>query len=374
MVPFVDLGPVPVNCSAFARTPDEARAAATTQLRLARCSRCGFAQNTKFDPGLLEYDEGYDNSLGFSPAFASFEQELVGDLADRFGRRGGEVLEIGSGDGQFLSRLCRATDSHGTGFDPSWREGTNVDPQVVIHPRYYDETCVVPDADLICCRHVLEHLSQPTQLLRSLRRAAKPGSRLYLEVPNASHVFSTDDVWDLIYPHFGYFSAPSLRHVAISAGFAVEEVKKGFGGQFLSLHGSAPATGALPDAEEPDETEAALGLSDRFGRRLAERIAAWTERLQQWRSLSLTSALWGAGARAVTFLNVVPGAESVDLVVDSNPRKAGLHVPGTGHPVIPPSDPRLLTADKVIVMNPMYAAEIASRLVSLRSRADVVVV
>jgi hypothetical protein len=73
-------------------------------------------------------------------------------------------------------------------------------------------------------------------------------------------------------------------------------------------------------------------------------------------------------------LNVVPGAADVDLVIDSNPRKAGLHVPGTGQVVVSPDEPALRKADSVIIMNPMYLTEITDLLHQAGSAAQVVVV
>jgi SAM-dependent methyltransferase len=38
--------------------------------------------------------------------------------------------------------------------------------------------------DLVTCLHVLEHLSDPSEVLRSLRALARPGGLVYIELPN----------------------------------------------------------------------------------------------------------------------------------------------------------------------------------------------
>ena len=70
------------------------------------------------------------------------------------------------------------------------------------------------------------------------------------------------------------------------------------------------------------------------------------------------TALWGAGAKGVTFANLIDGSrELIDCVVDLNPLKQGHYLPGTGHPIV---SHQALTARGVstaILMNPNYREE-----------------
>jgi hypothetical protein len=50
--------------------------------------------------------------------------------------------------------------------------------------------------------------------------------------------------------------------------------------------------------------------------------------------------------------------QSIEYVVDVNPRKQGLYTPCTAHRVIAPEQLRHIKPDVVIVMNPVYADEI----------------
>ena len=75
--------------------------------------------------------------------------------------------------------------------------------------------------DLVCFRHVLENCDEPADFLRGLRRAlcAASDSVIYCEVPNAEAVFGGASLWDLIYPHVCYFSAPALQRLFANNGF-----------------------------------------------------------------------------------------------------------------------------------------------------------
>jgi hypothetical protein len=69
-------------------------------------------------------------------------------------------------------------------------------------------------------------------------------------------------------------------------------------------------------------------------------------------------AIWGAGAKGVTFANLVdPGCEFIDCIVDLNTNKIGNYIPGTGHPIVSYRELRDRGVTDVILMNPNYREE-----------------
>lgn len=363
------LGPVPVNCSAFAETAEAARNAPRGSIHLACCTSCGFVTNVAFNAGLVSYDAGYDNALDASPTFRDYEAALVDALIARWDLAGSRILEVGCGNGAFLSLLCRRSGSTGIGFDPSW-PGGETDPAVRIVPDFFEgEPAGDEPIDLLCCRHTLEHVERPLELMRAVRRAMGRRTGLYLEVPDAAHVLGSDDCWDLPYPHVGYYAAPSMRRLARESDMTVLGVESTFEDQFLSVHASA---GPVEATAQLEDASALIAQASRFKARLARRVACSAEQLDvQW-SAGRRLALWGAGARAVTWLNVVPGAKDIAVVIDANPHKWGRYVPGTGQKVVAPDDPVVRDVETVVVMNPVYQEEITARLCRSGSSADVV--
>ncbi|HKW45712.1 MAG TPA: hypothetical protein VJN22_08640, partial [Candidatus Eremiobacteraceae bacterium] len=92
----------------------------------------------------------------------------------------------------------------------------------------------------------------------------------------------------------------------------------------------------------------------------------WTQRLTAMRRKEKL-AIWGAGAKGVTFAGLVdPQAELIDAVVDVNPRKQGCFVPGTGHPIIAPRELSERGIGAALLMNPNYRAENEAILAELR--------
>ena len=63
--------------------------------------------------------------------------------------------------------------------------------------------------------------------------------------------------------------------------------------------------------------------------------------------------------------------ESVEHVVDINPRKHGRHVPGTGQRVVAPGALTTAPPDEVVVLNPLYVAEVQVQLAALGVTATV---
>ena len=74
------------------------------------------------------------------------------------------------------------------------------------------------------------------------------------------------------------------------------------------------------------------------------------------------------------FLNLIAPGREVTAVVDVNPNKVGLHLPGTGQQVVGPEAVAGDAVDHVLVMNPLYLDEISAQLAALGSRAEVIAV
>lgn len=74
-------------------------------------------------------------------------------------------------------------------------------------------------------------------------------------------------------------------------------------------------------------------------------------------------AIWGTGAKGVTFVNNVdPNCALVNCVIDVNPNKQRKFIPGAGHLVISPEEIEIHQINNIIVMNPNYFGEIKQSL------------
>jgi SAM-dependent methyltransferase len=360
---------VPVFCNVLWPTGEEAVEAPRGDVSLRFCSGCGMVHNAAFDPELVRYNPGYDNSLHYSPAFREFAGGLARRLIARHDLLGKRIVDIGCGKGEFLTLLCQGTGNHGVGFDPSYdgrANGSGSGRVSFVREYYSEEHAARTPADFICCRHVLEHLDDPARLLRTLERTP---ATLYFEVPDGGYMLREAAIWDVIYEHASYFTAPALRRLFEGFGFETLDLDSAFGGQYLYIEAARKGRPARPLGDAgAEELEP---LAARFRRRFAEKVGSWEARLAELRAGGRRVALWGAGSKGVTFLNVVPGGDGVPLVVDLNDRKQGRFVPGTGQQIRPPAALRTDPPDVVLAMNPLYVEEIRATLRELDVSADV---
>lgn len=366
---------LPAFCNVLLDNAEAARSVRRGDLKLVYCEDCSFLFNSDFDAAVLAYSPDYANSLSCSPSFGSFLQEMSVRLVEKHDLNDKTVLELGCGDGDFLTRLCTIGENRGFGFDPSYFGPNLVDAGkgVKFEARYYgSDDDVAPD--LVCSRHVLEHVEEPLEFVKLLAGAMKVSSgKLYIEVPNATYMLEKPAIWDLIYEHPGYFTDRALVAVAEKAGLNVTDAQPAFLDQFLyidadSMNGS---TGSFLDQTTDLETLDRLvsGFSDEF-----ERIVTrWNERLTSLATHGKQVVTWGAGSKGVTFLNLVR-AGNIEHIVDINPAKHGRFVPGTGQSVIGPESLVDHRPDIVLLMNGAYENEVKQQLVDLGVDAEVVVV
>jgi SAM-dependent methyltransferase len=174
--------------------------AATPDVTLHRCRRCGFAIFRPVLVGTTEFYEGI-TTTGESPYYTVEKWEFrqaVKDLKSRGCRR---VLDIGAGQGHFLDLLRRELpggECAGVEFNEEMAQRARARGHTV----YLDAAPDVLTAagagglfDAVCMFQVIEHVDDPLSFIGTALRLLKPGGLLILSVPdNAGPVrhFSAD--------------------------------------------------------------------------------------------------------------------------------------------------------------------------------------
>ncbi len=377
---FAELPDMPVHVGVLWASRDAARASRRGDVALAFCQSCGFVGNRAFDPSRVDYGLRYDNALHFSPTFRDYERHTAERLVERYDVRGRRVAEIGCGSGHFLSLICALGANRGIGFDPSYEPGgEKLAKGVRILREYYAEDHAEHEADLVCCRHVLEHIPAPRDFLDMVRRSLESNrdAVVYFEVPNAYLVLRDLSIWDVIYEHCNYFAAPALDSLFRSNGFEVIDLQESYGRQFLGIE--ARLAPEREPAREPrvDGDRDALGevadLVAKFADHVQQKREEWSDRLESFARAGSKSVIWGGGAKTVSFLNLVGAGDTIEWVVDINPGKQGSYIAGTGQPVVAPDRLVEIAPDVVVVMNPVYRGEIEAQLEQMGLRPEVLV-
>jgi SAM-dependent methyltransferase len=362
---FLELVNMPVSIGIQWDDPESAKSCSRGDLRLTFCSACGFIWNRKFNPAITEYSERYDNSLDYSPRFLEFESSLARRLVEEHAIRNKSVIELGCGKGHFLALLCEFGDNRGIGFDPSYqgeRISSPASSRITYVRDFYGENHINHAGDLICCRHVFEHIADPSDFLKTVRRTIGQNRKsvVYFEVPNVRFILERLSVWDIIYEHCNYFSRESLGAIFQRQGFDILRLEESYDAQYLSIEAR------LGDEQSPaissDEAKTLAAVVATFRTKLDERSDDWHRRLEGYRSMDAKVVIWGAGAKSVSFLNMLQISSEISYVVDINPHKHGKHLPGTGQRIVSPEFLAQYDPQVVILMNPIYRSEVYEQL------------
>jgi SAM-dependent methyltransferase len=358
LIHFLSRKQVPVHQNLLFDEQESATKIARGDLELIICEACGFIFNQAFDPSKLSYGEAYDNTQTWSPAFDEYLDGLTQYLMFERSIQNCRVVEVGCGKGQFLKKLIgneRAGNS-GYGFDPSYAgPASEFNGRLQFRKCYYGPECADIVADVVICRHVIEHIPEPLSLLRTIRQTMTGASppRIFFETPCVEWILRNQVIWDFFYEHCSYFSAASLTTAFEAVGFRVEKVHQSFGDQYLWLEAGI-------SIERPTITKQP-GSIPLFAKQFAiaegEVGKVFQEKVENLAARGRI-ALWGAGAKGVTFANLVdPERKWITCVVDLNPQKHGHYLPGTGHQIVDYRELADYGVTAAILMNPNYREE-----------------
>ena len=352
--------------------PDEAAAVECPRgdIRLGYCDACGLIENHAYEAELVHYSDAYENSLEGSPLFQEYQGTLAQEIIDRHGLHGKRVMEVGCGNGSFLLKLCEQNGNTGLGFDPSYPSElptSRLGGSVQFHRSYFGPGEEHPTVDLVVSRQVLEHIPEPRPFLSDVLKAGlAPGgdSAIVLEVPNTEATLRNLALWEVTYEHCTYFTRGSLARLLASCGFDVIHSEQTYADQFITLDArpTAAVTGEI--LAETEDLASLRKLALNFAANYSDHLLHWTQKLRSWAADGLNVALWGSGTRGISFLNLADKDRSIHTVIDVNPRKHGKHLPGTGQMIVGPDalKPGEHEPDVVLVVNPIYRAEIARDL------------
>ncbi len=358
---FYRVGQLPVHSVLLMRSREQAQGVARRDLDLCRCAGCGFVFNAAFDPDVHNYSPEYEETQHCSPTFDGFARDLTQRLFDEYELADKVVLEIGCGKGEFLYLLARLGVKRAIGIDPGYQELRLPEleqGQLEFIRDFYSEKYEHLAADFVCCRHTLEHIAPVQDFMRSVQRTTRgrPETVVLFEVPDNGRVLRSGAFWDIYYEHCSYFDAGSLDNLFRRSGFAVERVWLEFNDQYLLI-------AARPGGDSDASPKAAVEQEPvvEIAARLRASVSHWRDVVEESRRRDERIALWGGGSKAVAFLTTL-GVDGEVAVVDINPRKWGMFLPGTGHETSSPDGLREYRPDLVIVMNPAYVAEIQEEL------------
>lgn len=186
-------------------------------------------------------------------------------------------------------------------------------------------------ADLLIVRHVLEHAHDPSGFMKALGKLVNPGGKIVFEMPDCRKFVDACDysfVWE---EHISYFSQSTMKGFAFRNGFAVEEMLA-YPYPFEDSLIAVLTAGNASRETLPDEAE--IASARRFAAHFDSAKKAYRDYFSRLHASGKHIAVFGAGHLAAKFLNLFDLKDFFDYVIDDNPHKQGLAMPGSGLPIV----------------------------------------
>ena len=362
----------PLATIAWPSTAEEAQDMRLLPVRFVQCVSCTHVFNRSFSYDDVPYSEKPNRMFNQAAAWSGFVAGQAGEIARRLGDGAKTIVEIGYGDGSFLSTLAALLpQARLIGFDPNG--APSPESRIETHAALFDPGRHIAEfkPDMIVSRHVLEHIDDAIGFLEEISLQASLADReieTYFEVPCIDTAIAARRTVDFYYEHPSQFTTRSfatmLRLAAPEGSAAL--IGHGYDGEvvfaFTRLGGDDPRVAVAQDAEafaegvergENQIVEALNGL-----------IAAGNR-----------VAVWGGTGKSAAFLNRYDlDRVRFPVVVDSDIGKVGTFVPGTGQE-IRFRDHLLTDPHDVILIPPQWrAADIVREMRSFGIKAEVILI
>jgi SAM-dependent methyltransferase len=348
VLPFLDLGKTPLS-DGLVRPERLDGPEPRYALEVAFCPSCRIvhilqdvAQEILFPEDYPYFSSYSDHLLAHSRRHALGLVEARGLGADSL------VVELASNDGYLLRNFVEAGVPV-LGIDPAPNQVRIANEQGVhsiceffgrdLAARLVGEG---QRADVIIANNVCAHVPDLNGFVAGMAHLLRPGGLITVENPYVRDLIDHCEFDTIYHEHLYYHSCTGWMGLAERHGLHLNHVE-----YFPELHGGTLRWHLSHEPGRSPAVDAYLAEEQRVGLDRFDYYAGFAQRVEQLRTdlLALVRdlraqgkviAAYGAAAKGSTMLNYVGlGTDLVDFVVDRNPHKQGLHMPGTHQPILP---------------------------------------
>ncbi len=189
--------------------------------------------------------------------------------------------------------------------------------------------------DLLLVRHVIEHVHDIDGFLADVEARVKPGGLLVFESPDTTRAFADLNYTALWEEHVFYFTPATFRGLFESRGFEIvwsRNFPYDIEGSLVLVVRKRKESAARKVSSASIDN-AAVAYINGFHEKKKRTQAA----LKAVRAGGKKVVVFGAGHNSCIFINLNAVSGDIAFVLDENPKKQGLFMPGSRLPIKPPA-------------------------------------
>ena len=378
LVPFLDLGTSPPSNS-YVDPKHRGKPELWYPLVIRACMDCLLVQTEDFAEREVFFSENYAYFSSFSTSWLNHARTYVEEMTARFGL-GSEarVVEVAANDG-YLLQYVRERGMACLGVEPTASTAAAARQKgIEIREDFFGEdlgSALAAEgwsADLTAANNVLAHVPDINDFVRGFARILKPAGVSTFEFPHLLNMVTEAQFDTAYHEHYSYLSLLAVQRIFAANGLHVFDVETTpWHGGSLRVFAQRADTRAHP---ESPRVHAMIDRETAAGMREARFYTAFQREAQRVRNdfLSfligcqregLKVAAYGAAAKGNTLMNFAGiKPDLLTLVVDRNPAKQGMLMPGSRIPIADEQSLKELKPERVVILPWNLQSEIKAQL------------
>lgn len=380
---FVDLGLSPLS-NEYVGKENLNKGQHYYPLHVMVCDECFLVQALEYEtPENIFSDYKYFSS--YSKSWLEHAKKYVDMIVSKINlNENSQVIEIASNDG-YLLQYFKQYNIEPLGIEPAENVAKEAEKKGIKTISEFFGTKLAErlvkenkKADLLIGNNVLAHVPDINDFVEGIKTILNYSGIVTMEFPHLLNLINKNQFDTIYHEHFSYLSFTTVKRIFESKGLKIFNVEK------LSTHGGSLRIYATHvencEIKEEISVKNLINEEKEYGLKNISTYTSFNENVKRIKRETLnalikikedgkTIAAYGAAAKGNTFLNYCGiGKDFIDYVVDANPHKQGLFLPGSNIPIVSIDEMKKNIPDYIIILPWNLKEEIVIQLESIFKR------